>query len=586
MKRTIFQVLAVICCVFWSGIIWAAGDAPPFVEDELLVQYKAGVPHDTVAEIIKGAGAWDIDEIPQIRVKRIKVPPQALERVKAALARNPHINYVEDNGLVEPALVPNDPRFASQWHLPIIWAPQGWDISRGSAGATIAILDSGVDPTHPDLVGKLVAGYNFIVNNTDTHDVYGHGTEVAGAAAAISNNSIGVAGVAWESTVMPMVVADSTGYATWSALSSSVTWAADRGVRVMNISFAGSSGSLTLQNAINYAWNKGALIFASAGNYSTSTPYYPAAGQNVIAVSATTRTDGLSGYSNYGSWVDVAAPGDAILTTMKGGGYGSVSGTSFSSPIAAGVAALIVGTNPSLSNVQVEQILKSNADDLGAAGFDPYFGFGRVNVYKSVVAALNTQPQPDTIAPTASIVSPGAGATLSGTTSVNVSATDNVGVTRVELIVDGALFATDATGPYSFSWNTGSYANGAHDLIAYAYDAAGNVGQSSHVSVSVSNAVTPPNPSDTTSPTVSFSAPADGSTIGKKMTITVAATDNVGVAKIELYIDGMLKSSLSGGTSLTYNWNTVKVAAGTHTIMANAYDAAGNIGTAKMTLHK
>ncbi|SPP99478.1 Serine protease, subtilase family [Candidatus Sulfobium mesophilum] len=590
-----FAILAGIFCLFLTSWSWGENLAvpgpfsmghSPFVEDELLVQPKAGVSEAKSSQILSEQGATEFDEIPQIRVKVIKVPAHALEKVKVALAHNPHINYVENNYFIEPMLIPNDPSFTSEWHLVKISAPQAWDVSRGSAGATIAILDSGVDPAHPDLAGKLVGGYNFRANNTDTHDVYGHGTKVAGSAAAIANNGIGVAGVAWESTIMPLVVADSTGYATWSALASATTWAADRGVRVLNMSFGSPTGSSTLQNAINYAWNKGALIFAAAGNSANSTPNFPASGQNVVAVSATASTDSLASFSSYGSWVDISAPGASILTTTNGGSYGSVSGTSFSSPIAAAVAALVIGTNPSLTNVQVEQILKENADDLGTSGFDQYFGYGRVNAYKSVLAAFDAQPLVDTTAPTASIVTPSTGATVSGTTTVNVSASDNVGVTKVQLYINGGLFATDTTGPYSFSWDTSTYSNGTYDIVAYAYDAAGNVGQSSHISASVSNAIVSLSPSDTTPPTVSFVSPAASSTIDKKVTITASATDNVGVAKIELYIDGALKSSISGSMSLTYNWNTLKVSQGAHTVVAKAYDAANNVGTTMTTLYK
>lgn len=588
-KAGTIALLVAVFCLFLTVHSWGENLAVPsafsmgnslYVEDELLIQPKAGVSEMKSAQILSELGATEFDEISQIRVKVIKVPAHALEKVKAALAHNPHINFVENNNFIEPILIPNDPSFTSEWHLTKISAPQAWDISRGAAGATIAILDSGVDPTHPDLAGKLVGGYNFIANNTDTHDVYGHGTKVAGSAAAIANNGVGVAGVAWESTIMPLVVADSTGYATWSALASAAIWAADRGVRVMNMSFAGPSSSSTLQNAINYAWNKGALIFAGAGNSSTSTPYYPAAGQNVIAVSGTTSTDSLASFSNYGTWVDISAPAASILTTTNGGGYGSVSGTSFSGPIAAAIAALVIGTNPSLTNVQVEQILKDNADNLGTAGFDPYFGYGRVNAYKSVLAALDAQPFVDTTLPTASIVSPGTGTTVSGTTTVNVSAGDNVGVTKVQLYLNGGLFATDTTGPYSFSWDTSKYANGSYNLVAYAYDAAGNVGNSSSVIVSVSNVA------DTISPSVKITSPTNGSTAGKKVSVSASASDNKGVSRIELWIDGALKDTVTSGTSLSWSWNTANVAKGAHTITAKAYDSTGNVGTSSVVVNK
>ncbi|EHP83704.1 peptidase S8 and S53 subtilisin kexin sedolisin, partial [Geobacter metallireducens RCH3] len=196
------------------------------------------------------------EEIAPIRVKRIKVPAAARAKVKAALAKNPHVTFVEENYLAEQTMVPNDPSYASQWHLPKIAAPAGWDISTGSSSVDIAILDSGVDPSHPDLAGKLLPGFNFVFNNTDTHDVTGHGTKVAGSAGAMGNNGAGVAGVAWQNQIMPLVIADSTGYATYSRMASAITYAADHGVRIINLSYGGSTSSSTLQNAVNYAWNK------------------------------------------------------------------------------------------------------------------------------------------------------------------------------------------------------------------------------------------------------------------------------------------------------------------------------------------
>ena len=162
-----------------------------------------------------------------------------------------------------------------------------------------------------------------------------------------SNNYIGVTGIVWNNPLMPLRISDPNGWATYSAMASAMIYAADRGVKVMNISFAGSSSSSTLQNAVNYAWSKGAIVFASAGNYSTNTPYYPAACNNAVSVAATTSSDSPASFSNYGTWIDLSAPGVSILTTNNGGGYGSWSGTSFSSPITAGLGALVFSANPS-----------------------------------------------------------------------------------------------------------------------------------------------------------------------------------------------------------------------------------------------
>lgn len=557
-------------------------ESAPFVADELLVQTRAGVGKEKFEEDIAGLGAATAEEITQIRVKRIKVPAQALEKVMAALSKNPRVKFVEKNYLVQASATPNDTSYPSQWHLPKISAPAAWDTTIGSTGVSIAIADSGVDPTHPDLAGKLQPGYNFVLSSTDTHDFYGHGTKVAGSAAAMSNNTTGVAGVAWSNPIVPLVITDSTGYATYSAMARAMTYAADKGIRIINLSFAGSSSSSTLQNAVDYAWNKGTIVFASAGNYGTSTLQYPAACNHVVAVAATTSTDAFASFSSYGTWITVSAPGSSILTTSNGGGYASVSGTSFASPITAGLGALILSANPSLTAQQVVDIIKQNGDDLGTAGFDQYFGYGRINAAKSIIAAKNAVAQVDTTAPVSSITSPSNGATVSGVVPVNVSATDTTGVTRVELYVNGALLATDTAAPYSFSWDTAASGSGTRYLYAVAYDAAGNAGQSSQVTVTVSAAT-----ADTVAPVVSITKPADGSSITKlnNVTITATATDSVGVTKMDIYVDGALKSTVAG-SSISWTWNTKKATTGTHVITVKAYDAAGNAGTATSTVYK
>jgi len=585
-KSTLIALGIVMTFLFGATQAWGSGGSgAAYVSDELLFQVKAGVSQKEAAEIVQGIGADAVSEISQIRVKRIKVPEQALERVKEALSHNPKINFVENNFLAEAVGTPNDRYYSSQWHLPKISAPLGWDISTGSSNIAIAIIDSGADPTHPDLSSKLIPGYNFVNDNADTHDAQGHGTAVAGSAAAIGNNYTGVSGVAWTNLIMPLVVVNSSYWASYYDISQAITYAADHGAKVMNISIAGSSSSSTLQNAVDYAWRKGAVIFASAGNYSTSSPYYPAACDKVVAVSATTSSDTLSGFSNYGNWVALSAPGESILTTDNGGGYGYHSGTSFSSPIAAGLGALIMSANPSLTNAQVVEIMRQNGDDLGAPGFDPYFGYGRINVYKSLLAATTDVPQSDTTSPSVSIASPANGSTVSGGVTVDVSATDNVGVSKVDLFINGILYASDSTGPYSFYWETSKNANGVYVLEALAYDSADNVGQSNTVQVYVNN------PVDTVPPVVAITFSGGNYSsggnyyVGKKLTIKATAADNVAVAKIELYVDNVRKTSSSGNT-LTYMWNTVKVSQGAHVISVKAYDAAGNVGTSSGTVYK
>lgn len=582
--RGVKQILsALVAVVFLLGAVGAqAAPAAKFAADELLVQIKVGGNKGLIDLDLKAQGASEIDEIAQIRVKRIKVPAQARDRVKAALAKNPHIAFVEENHFAEPTAVPNDSSYGSQWHLPKIQAPQGWDITTGAASFPIAIIDSGVDADHPDLASKLMTGRNFLDGSVNTDDTHGHGTSVAGAAAAASNNGTGISGVSWGSPIMPLQVFNSTTSALYSTIASAITWATDNGAKVINISMAGSTSSLTMENAINYAWNKGVIVVASAGNSSTSAPYYPAACKNVVSVSATTSGDLKASWSNFGATVDVSAPGVSIYTTTKGGGYGSVSGTSISAPITAGLVALIWSANPTLTNAEVVDILLQNSDDLGVAGFDETFAHGRINAFKSVSVAKSFAPQPDLTAPTATITSPGNSATVSGSVFFNVAALDDKAVSKVEFYLNGTLLGSDTTAPYSFAWNTAAVADGWHTLSAKAIDSSNNIGTSELVSVLVSN---PAAPVDATPPTVTISAPYPGKKVGKRETITVQAFDNQKVVRVEVYVNGKLRSSSSSG-ALKWIWNTSKESSGAHTLSAKAFDAAGNVSTDSMTVYK
>jgi subtilisin family serine protease len=364
-----------------------AKDEPGFVKDELLVQPKAWASKASAQEAFQEHGVQVVGQIHQVRVKRIRVPEHALDKVKDALLKSGRFSFVEKHGKGRGMYIPDDGSYDSQWHLPKIEAPSGWDMNSGSSSEPIAIIDSGVDPDHPDLAEKIIPGKNFLDGSSDTADVLGHGTKVAGSAAAIGDNEIGVAGLAWSNPIMPLVVLSSDNWAYYSHIASAITHAVDKGVRVINISIAGSSSSLTLQNAVDYAWSKGAVIVASAANSSTSTPYYPAACEHVVAVGATDSSDQLASFSNYGNWVDLCAPGTSILSTKNGGSYGSSHGTSFSSPITAGVAALMFSEKPGLTNSELVSLLTSSTDDLGDPGFDSVYGNGRVNAYEAVLAA-------------------------------------------------------------------------------------------------------------------------------------------------------------------------------------------------------
>ena len=298
-------------------------------------------------------------------------------------------------------------------------------------------------------------------------------------------------------------------------------------------------------------------------------------------------------WSSFGNYVALSAPGVGIWTTSSDGTYRAASGTSFSAPITAGVAAVVMAAEPSLSSAQVEDLLYATAQDLGTPGRDIYFGHGRIDASAAVTAAAGTVAA-DTQAPTVSIAAPLDGASVSALTTVDVDASDNVGVTKVVLQVNGSTVATDTARPYQFSWDTAAFANGGANVVAVAYDAAGNTKASASVAVSVANTVVvnpppppPPVAADTTPPVVAVVNPGNGKRVSGKVLVSTSASDNAGASGIKqtLYINGKLVASGSG-SSLSYNWNTRKVSSGSHTIQAVAQDAAGNTTTAAVQVSK
>jgi thermitase len=587
MKRHIPHSIinATLAAAILGTIPSSALAAPPaadlgYARGRILVEPRAGLSDAEFDKILKAHGGKR-RKLGQSKLHVVDLPGNLSEAdVVAKLSRNPHLKYAELDRRVRSSLAVNDPYAGSEWHLAKVGAGTAWDTSQGTDIA-IAILDSGVDTTHPDLQPNLVAGYNMYDNNTNVSDVCGHGTAVAGTAAASSNNGIGVAGVAGKARIMPIRVAyfdaaSNNCYAYYSTIANGLTWAADHGARVANASFGGVAGSAAIQSAARYMKNKGGLVFVSAGNAGIDENIAPTT--TMIAVSATEKNDVKTSWSSYGSFVALSAPGAGIWTTSKGGIYQAWNGTSFSSPLAAGVAALMMAAQTSLDGSRIEQLMFSTALDLGAAGRDPLYGHGRVNAAAAVKAAATPVVTQDTQTPTSSIVAPLAGSTVSALVAVDVSASDNVGVTRVELRVNDTLVALDDAAPYSFSWNSAGVPNGMANLTATAYDFAGNAGGSATVAVNVANATTPVT-EDTTAPIVTITNPSAGSVYGT-VTVSVSASDNGGAAGIShsLYIDGALKAG-GTGASLAYSWNTHKVKAGIHTLQAVAKDAAGNTST-------
>ncbi|MDQ4074683.1 MAG: S8 family peptidase [Chloroflexota bacterium] len=303
------------------------------------------------------------------------------------------------------SVIPNDPYFRNaQWNLERVRAAEGWSISTGR-DVTIAIIDTGVDYRHPDLAGRFVdpsVWYDFSENDRDPMDGNGHGTHVAGIAAAATNNGQGVAGTSWGGRILPLKVLrdDGSGYLSWSA--AAVKYAADHGARVINMSLGGRSPNAALQSEILAARARGVVVVASAGNchagstsascnYTDDAPSYPGKMDGVLAVAGTTRSDAHAPYSTVGGYVDVAAPGGdsssssaRVYSTLRNGSYGGLSGTSMAAPHVSGLAALILGEVPWWSAEQVEALILDTAVDLGSPGKDPYFGAGLIDVRRAL----------------------------------------------------------------------------------------------------------------------------------------------------------------------------------------------------------
>jgi thermitase len=401
-KRTIISLLAVVLLLFLALPVNMLAAPPPavrpadsdFSPQEIVVGFKAGTTLPQMAMVHRQAGGRVQDTIPAIGAQVVTIPAGTVGQSIRRYTAHPWVTYAEPNYIAEVVAEPNDPYFSAQWGLHKVEASAAWDTTTGSAGVSIAILDTGVDQNHPDLSDKIAKNVNF-TDSTTVDDVHGHGTHVAGIAAASTNNAIGVAGLGYDSTIMNVKVLGDSGSGYYSWVVSGITWAADNGAQVINMSLGGTASSRALEDAINYAWSKGVIVVAAAGNGGTSSPFYPAYYANCIAVAATDRYDARASWSNYGDWVDVAAPGVSIYATLKGSSYGYKSGTSMASPHVAGLAALVFTAVTDSNgnghlNDEVRSSIESTCDDIGVSGI----GSGRINAARAV-ARDDTQPQPD-----------------------------------------------------------------------------------------------------------------------------------------------------------------------------------------------
>lgn len=327
-----------------------------------------------------------------------------VEQAVAALNRNPAVEYAEPDYLAYRATTPDDPLFSQQGWAAAVQLPSAWEYATGALTVTVAVVDSGIDLDHPDLQGRLwlnpgeiagnaldddnngyiddLNGWDFVYASNNLQDENGHGTEVAGVATATGANGQGIAGVCWGCRIMPVKVMQPTGVVNYSDLARGIAYAAAKGAHVINLSLGGYSNSRTLHTVIQSA-SQSAVIVAGAGNDGVTTPFYPAAYPEVLAVAAIDASGQRALFSNYGDWVDIAAPGVDILTTFDGGTWGTASGTSLAAPMVSGVAGLVKTLHPDWTGVQVAAQVRQTASSLAGHGL----GVGSVDAARAVQTA-------------------------------------------------------------------------------------------------------------------------------------------------------------------------------------------------------
>ncbi|MCX6030419.1 MAG: S8 family serine peptidase [Chloroflexi bacterium] len=434
-----------------------------FVPDRILVKFRSGVRPDTSSVSVLRTGQPVLDELLAeqgvqqavvlfparlltdrrsfsdtlglSRIYRLQLKPgSSVLQVAMALATDPHVEYAEPDYFARSVVAPDDPHYSEQWGLAQIQVEGAWDVVTGTAAIVIAVVDSGLDLSHPDLAPNQwtnpaeiggndldddsnglvddLFGWNFVSSDNNVADDNGHGSLVAGIAAARTNNGIGIAGVCGHCRIMPVKVMGASGIANYSDIAAGVVYAVGKGARVINLSLGGYSDSRTLQDAISYAEAQNAVVVAGAGNDGLSLPFYPAAYSKVLAVAGTTISDTKSAFSNYGPWIDVTAPANNILTTALGGDYVASFGTSMSAPFGAGLAGLLLSLHPDWTPALVRAQVIHSADPIDTLnpGYEGQLGSGRINASRatlppvpllryvgySIDGATNGRPEPGT----------------------------------------------------------------------------------------------------------------------------------------------------------------------------------------------
>jgi thermitase len=386
-----------------------------FAADRVLVKFRPGLAARSVRPLLEAYGSATIASVPGVALRVVAVPKGvSVTAFLSALKRNPDVAVARPDPVTRLAVRPNDKYFADQYALSNsgqvlddlpeqpkgkagadISAPEGWDQTKGDSGIVIAVLDTGVELSHPDIKNKIVSpGKDFINGDNDASDDMWHGTHVAGIAAAETNNELGIAGVAWNCDILPGKIIAASGEGDYGALILAIYWAVDQGAQVINLSLGGEARDDDLLAALRYAYEHNVVIAAAAGNEAGPVLYPAAYDQYCLAVAATDYNDARAAFSNMGPEIDVAAPGVDVLSlyptwdTPAGfAPYVYASGTSMATPHVAGLAALLKSLKPWLKAGEIMNIIRYSADDVNADAFpgrDDQIGFGRINVQRAL----------------------------------------------------------------------------------------------------------------------------------------------------------------------------------------------------------
>jgi len=446
---------------------------------------------------------------------------EPLGRLMARLKREPNIESVALDYVMEAMFVPNDPYYStayptskygniSQWAPQFIGAPQAWNSTLGDPSIVIAIVDTGIDADHPDLAGgKVVLTKNY-VKGERASDSFGHGTHVAGIAAANINNGTGIAGICGRCSLMSVKVLGADGSGLTSDVASGIAYATDSGARVINLSLGSSSRTTIARDALDYALNNNALPVVAMGNASSDFVGDLGYWYSALSVGALDQQAAKASFSNFGLQTDVTAPGVAVLSTLPTysvtlntqygykTNYDALSGTSMAAPVVSGLAGLLLSVNPALTATQVKGIIESTAGD--GLSFDLTSGFGAVQAATAVTVA----GQPESTPPVLTSLSPAFGQVLVRDVTVSTTATDDVAVHHVDFISAGARYFLPATSvgykggkgknsgiaPWKSLFSSTTTWNGVFDLTAIAFDGSGNGSTPSAGNYDVENAYT------------------------------------------------------------------------------------------------